>query len=235
MIETNLAYAGETDDELARRRERFAEAHAAKAELVALVKEERRAKWKQLRALEAFEAKGYHLVLGVGIDELAAEVGIARSRRDAREVRNLGKYLVGKPLARAAFDAGDVDPTKLRIAGPQLAEDEVTWLEHMKKDTVRELTNRVRAVKGEKPVRTLQVQLPADVFAIWDQIRDAMCRSEDRDVGMVEVLTSAAMALRGLALPGVDTTALYLNLDRAEIRRSLILHHPRERLDVGDE
>lgn len=33
----------------------------------------------------------------------------------------------------------------------------------------------------------------------------------------------------------LDTTAIYLNLDREEIRRSLILHHPRERLDVGDE
>lgn len=32
----------------------------------------------------------------------------------------------------------------------------------------------------------------------------------------------------------LDTTAIYLNLDREELRRSLILHHPRERLDVGD-
>ena len=32
----------------------------------------------------------------------------------------------------------------------------------------------------------------------------------------------------------LDTTAIYLALDREEIRRSLILHHPRERLDLGD-
>ena len=32
----------------------------------------------------------------------------------------------------------------------------------------------------------------------------------------------------------LDTTAIYLHLEREEVRRSLLLHHPREKLDLGE-
>lgn len=32
----------------------------------------------------------------------------------------------------------------------------------------------------------------------------------------------------------LDTTAIYLHLDQGEVRRALLLHHPRERLDLDE-
>jgi hypothetical protein len=160
----------------------------ARAEIVALVKRERGAKVSQLRALQRFEAKGYHHALCIAIDDFAVQVGVTRSKREAQDLLRMAKRLQHAPRVDAAFGAGGIDWTKIRDVGPVLtAETEDVWLPRLMTWTNAQLLARMRKDRHQPPVRRLAFAVDPTIGALYDKLAVDVRRRADRPLDEDEV------------------------------------------------